>query len=153
MLSSCIYYSDCLNHWVFKDGIWRSENSLIAPCHNPAVEYFAITDGSNYAFVVREKGSSSLTNETAKSCVDGSIHYVSKSAYNVKLAELYLWPLDFKVIEIRSSSEQGTEIVFSTGYLTTSPLYVTGNNDFVRADWDLVNLYPTLSGSVLDKEM
>lgn len=132
MMQLHIERSDLAGPWIFCDGAWRSRRSFIGSYDHPAIESFMVEAKDCTLIMVRERGNGNALQGSA---------LVSESPGSDLLVKLRAWPLNFQIVEIRSGEKQ---VRLHASARAAAPLFVTGRNGALQADWDAARLYSSL---------
>ncbi|MGH8532704.1 MAG: asparagine synthase-related protein [Gammaproteobacteria bacterium] len=128
---------------------WRAGQSYIRPFFHPALEAYAITDGTRMLFVVRERLRGVKSPWAAG---EFQVKNVSPPDLTEESARAGEWPLDLTLILV-CSPEHGGEVKIYAGSWGTAPVYVLEDDDTLWGNWDPSELYRLTRNKTLDAEL
>ncbi|WP_074407132.1 asparagine synthase-related protein [Aquimarina megaterium] len=144
MISFSIDIKDITYPCVTTSKGWCFDESSIEPFAHQSLESFAITNGTQYLFVVRERNAQIITKETKKSTLrivcDNEFHEVTKN--------LRQWSLHYISLLIDRNT-----ITIHTGKWGVAPIYLVESNNKLLGHWNPKEHYKHLSSLTLDKEL
>ncbi len=123
---------------------WCFNESSIEPFAHQSLESFAITNGIQYLFVVRERNTQIITNETKKS----TLRIVCDNEFREVTKNLREWSLHYISLLIDRNA-----ITIHTGKWGVAPIYLVESNNKLLGHWNPKEHYKHLSLLTLDKEL
>lgn len=147
MLRLCIDRADLGRPWVQRDGSWRSGDSFVTPYAHPALQCVAVQANGELliAVVERNAGKGLVVSHAAESCDPRAIAEL--------LASIDSWPMDHVVVRITASEGRQGRVWIKAGEWGAAPIYLIGNKQTLRADWNPAALYPHVGRPVFDERL
>ncbi|PCJ91618.1 MAG: hypothetical protein COA50_16415 [Flavobacteriaceae bacterium] len=123
---------------------WYFNLSKIEPFIHPSLEFFAVTDGNQYLFCVRERNAF----EKGESTKIEPFRQVMPGEINRLRANLKNWELHYVCLLIDSHS-----VTMDTGKWPVSPIHIVEKNNELHGSWNPNELYKHFSSFKLNKEL
>ncbi|PKV48240.1 asparagine synthase [Aquimarina sp. MAR_2010_214] len=144
MISFSINLKDVAHSCIVTSKRWCFKESYIEPFAHQSLESFAITNGRQYLFVVRERNSQEVIktneNQALRNVCDTEFYQIKKS--------LTKWSLHYISLLIDKST-----ITIHTGKWGVAPIYLVESKNTLRGHWNPKEHYKNLSSFQLDKEL
>lgn len=144
MINFSIHIKDVTHPCVVTSKGWHFNESSIEPFVHQSLESFAITNGTQYLFVVRERNAQLITKETKKR----ALRTVCDTEFHEVINNLKQWSLHYISLLIDRNT-----ITIHTGKWGVAPIYLVENNNKLLGHWNPKEHYKHLSSLTLDKEL